>query len=287
MGIPITESIFDVEKRMIEMQKASVDMQVLSLTVPGVERVEPRIGKKLSRTANDALSEIVSNHEGKFAAIASLPLQDPEYALEEMDRAINSLSMNAVEVFSNVNGEPLDSPRFWPIFERAEKLKATIFLHPTVPAATQGMTQYDLVEALGFVNDTTLALTRLILSGLLERFSRLKIVAGHLGGTFPYLIGRLDELFAMTPEAQVNVSKPPSKYLKKLYFDTTTALAECVSFGNALLGPERMVMGSDYPIWSERKAVRVVYEAKIPRSAKRQILSKTAQKLLINIKWNN
>ena len=287
MKIPITETMFDFSKRLFVMDQAGIDMQVLSLTVPGVERVEPDLGKRLARETNNELSEIVSNHEDRFAGIASLPLQDPEAALEEFDRAIKSLSLNAVEVYSNVNGEPLDSPKFWPVFERADKLDVPVFLHPTIPAATTGMVDYDLVEAIGFVNDTTVALTRLILSGMLEKNRKLKIVVGHLGGTFPYLIGRLDEQYSITPEAQVNVSKPPSKYLNRFYFDTTTNLPECVEFGVSLIGPDSLVMGSDYPIWPIEHALRTIEKARIPESAKSQIFSRTAQKLLVNKRWSN
>jgi predicted TIM-barrel fold metal-dependent hydrolase len=287
MSIPVTETMFDVKKRLADMDKMGVDMQVLSLTVPGVERVDAKLGVKLSRAANDEFSEIVSKHEKRFAAAASLPFQDPAASLEEIDRAIGSLSLNAIEIFSNVNGEPLDSKRFWPIFERAEKLDVPVFLHPTIPAATAGMEEFDLVEAIGFVNDTSVALTRMILSGLLDKFRKLKIVAGHLGGTFPYIIGRLDQQYSLTPEAQVNVSKPPSSYLDRICFDTTTNLPECIEFGSALMSPDNMVLGSDYPIWPGKRAVKVVETAGLSRKARSKIFSKTAKRLLINKKWKN
>ena len=159
----------DLEKRLEAMDRYDVDMQVLTLTTPGVEREEPERGIRLARVVNDAFSEIVEKYPERFTALATLPMQEPRAAVEELERAVGELGLRGVTIFSNVNGKPLDSKEFWPVYEKASKMGVPLFIHPTTPIDEGAMGDYRLVPILGFPLDTSLALLRLVFSGVLKR----------------------------------------------------------------------------------------------------------------------
>jgi aminocarboxymuconate-semialdehyde decarboxylase len=282
MEIPLARTAFDVKKRIEEMDAVGVDANVVSVTVPGVERLKStQEAVKRSRLINNAFSDMVSKYDGRIAALATLPLQDVTASLEEMDRAISKLHLNGIMVFTNVKGKSLAAKEFWPILARAEKLGAPVLMHPTIPPAIDGLTEFDMVESEGFLFDSTMTLTKMILSGLFDQHRDLKLVGSHLGGALPFIIGRLDMQFSWTPEMKKFVKEPPSYYLKQIYFDTTTNMPLSVEFTYKLLGSQKLLLGSDYPIWPLRKGVENVKNAHIPEKDKARILS-NGEKLLLN-----
>jgi len=272
----------DLDKRLEAMDKYDVDMQVLTLTTPGVEREEPDRGIRLARATNDAFSEIVTKYPERFAALATLPMQDPKAAVEELERAIGELGLRGAAIFSNINNKPLDSKEFWPIYEKASKMGIPLFIHPTTPIDDRAMEDYRLVPIIGFGLDTSLAVLRLIFSGVLEKYPSLKIIAAHLGGIIPYLIGRIDTCYQAYPECKVNIDKAPSEYLKRIWIDSICYNKEVFMCAYALLGPERILLGSDFPhqISDIERAVKRIRDLNIPEDAKRKILGENALKLL-------
>jgi len=271
----------DLNERIRAMDKYKIDMQVLTLTTPGVEREAPERGVRLAKVTNDAFSEIVAKHSERFAALAALPMQEPEMAVEELERAVKDLGLSGATIFSNVNGKPLDSKEFWPIYETASKLGAPLFIHPTTPIDERAMEDYRLVPILGFTFDTSLAVLRLVFSGVFEKYSSLKIVAAHLGGTIPYLIGRIDTCYAAYPECKVNVKKAPSEYIKRIWIDSICYNREVFMCAYSFFGPERIVLGSDFPhqISDLEKAVKRIRELDLPEEVRRKILGENAAKL--------
>jgi aminocarboxymuconate-semialdehyde decarboxylase len=179
----------DIKQRIEEMDKYNMDMQVLTLTTPGVERETAKRGIHLARVANDIFSDIVGKYPDRFVALATLPLQDTKASVDELRRAVKDLGLSGGMIFSNINNKTLDLKEFWPIYEEAVKLDVPLFIHPTTPIDLTGLIDYRLVPMLGFTLDTSLAVTRMIYGGVFDKYPSLKVVASHLGGTLPFLVG--------------------------------------------------------------------------------------------------
>jgi aminocarboxymuconate-semialdehyde decarboxylase len=271
----------DVLERIKVMDKYGIDMQILTLTTPGVEREPVDRGVKLAKIVNDSFSEIVEKYPDRFRALAILPLQSPEMALEEFRRAILDLGLNGAIIFSNINGKPLDSREFWPIYGEAERLGFPLFIHPTSPINFKFMEDYRIVPMFGFPVDTSLAVLRLILSGVMERFPSLKIVVAHLGGVLPYIIGRIDTCIQAYPEAKKVINKPASAYLKNIYFDSICYNNNILKFSCGFLGANKIMLGTDFPhqITDIENAVWRVKQLGVSGEEEKMILGENAIKV--------
>jgi len=271
-----------LEDRLNAMDRCRLDMQVLTLTTPGVEREEPERGIRLAELTNDEFGRIVEKYPNQFTALATLPLQKPDAAVDELERAVEECGLKGAMLLSNVNGEPLDSKRFIPIYEKAVKLDVPLHIHPTSPINDAAMDDYRLVPILGFGVDTALAVLRLVFSGILERLPGLKLVASHLGGVFPYLRGRIDAGFQAYPECKVNISKPPSHHLRQIWMDSLCYDQNVLMSTYAFSGAEKIVLGSDFPhqIADLENAVERIKQMKIGDDEKEKILGGNAARLL-------
>jgi aminocarboxymuconate-semialdehyde decarboxylase len=271
-----------LEDRLKAMDRHGVDMQVLTLTTPGVEREEPERGIKLAKLSNDGFGEILEEHSERFTALATLPLQDPKAAVDELDRAIQECGLKGAMLLSNVNGKPLDVEEFLPIFEKAVKLDVPLYIHPTSPINDAWMDDYRLVPIMGFGVDTSLTVIRLVFSGILERFPNLKLAASHVGGVFPFLRGRIDRGYKAYPECKVNISEPPSNYLKRIWMDSIIYDEDNLMSAIAFSGAEKLMLGSDYPhqIGDLPYAVERIRGLDISEIEKNLILGKNAANLL-------
>ncbi len=272
-----------LEDRIKAMDKCGIDLQVLSLTTPGVERETPERGLKLARLANDGFGSICEKYPDRFRALAALPLQDPSYSVDELDRAIRDLGLKGVMLFSNANGKPLDSKELLPIYEKAVKLDVPLFIHPTSPINSQAMEDYRLVPVIGFTVDTSLALLRLVFSGILERLPNLKLVVAHTGGVFPYLRGRIEIGYNAYPECRVNIPRPPSEYFRRnVWVDTVCYDEDVLMSTYAFLGSDRILLGTDFPhqISDMEKAVGRVSSLQIVEKEKENILGGNSSRLL-------
>ena len=272
----------NLEERLGDMKRCGVDMQVITLTTPGVEREEPQRGIRLAKLTNDAYGDIVEAHRDSFTALATLPMQDPEAASSELERAVKDRGLRGAMIFSNVAGKPLDSEEFVPVYEKAVRLDVPLFIHPTSPLNSVAMEDYRLVPIMGFGVDTGLAILRLVFSGIMERLPTLKLVATHTGGVFPYLRGRIEVAHRAYPETRVNAPKPPSEYLRRIWLDTVCYDSDVLASSYAFAGPDKMVMGSDYPhqIGDLEHCVGRVRALKIGEEEKRKVLGESAAKLL-------
>ena len=272
----------DIQERLKGMDKAGIDIHVLTLTTPSVERETPETGKKLAMLANDGYRDIIEKYPERFTALAALPLQDPIAAAEELKRAVTELGLRGGTLMSNINGNPLDSKDLSPVFDMAVKLDVPLYIHPTSPINSKAMEDYRLVPILGFGVDTSLAVLRLVFSGTLEKYPKLKLVASHLGGVYPYLRGRIDTGYNAYPECKENISKPPSYYLKRVYVDSIIYDNDVLMSTLAFCGAEMVVLGSDDPhqIGDIEHAVSRINQLEISNHEKELILSENARKLL-------
>ncbi len=259
-GIPV---LVDLEERFRIMDRYEDYRQVLTLANPPIEVVGgPDASPDLARLANDCMAEIVERHPDRFPAfVASLPMNNPEAALGEIDRALDALGATGVQMFSNVAGRPLDAPEFQPLFARLAERRLPLWLHPARPAladyAGEPRSKYDLWWAFGWPYDTTLAMGRLVFSGLFDRYPALVVITHHMGAMVPFCAGRvgggLDQLGMRSDDAEDaaalgRLRRRPIDYFKMFYGDTALFGAwHAMESGLAFFGADHILFGTDMP----------------------------------------
>ncbi len=250
----LTEPSWDLDLRLSHMEEAGVSAQVLSLTSPNVYFPDERKSCDLSVVCNDAYADICRNNPGRFYFFASVPLVSVEKAIDELHRAMTLPGMKGVVLGTNVLDRPLSSPEFTPFFETLDSLRLPLFLHPMNTTGREAMREFALEVLVGFPFETTLAITRMVFSGLMERFPHFDVILAHMGGAVPYLCERIDYGFTDFPECREKIPKPPGEYFRSFYYDTALSYGrptlDCVS---AFAGPERILFGTDYPFGMEKK----------------------------------
>ena len=237
----------DIDYREQVLIEHGVDTQIITLTTPGTHVESPATAARFASLVNDTFAAIRENKRGRFAALATLPLNDPAASVKELRRACGELHFPGAMLFSNVNGAGLNEPQFWPIYEAANELGAVLYIHPTHPVGVEAMTDFWLMPLVGFLMDTTLAAAKLVFSGIPERFPRIRWVLTHMGGAIPYLAERLDRGFEAFSECRAHISRPPTSYLKQFYFDTVNFDPNAIELAIAFAGVDRILAGSDYP----------------------------------------
>ncbi|HEY7409115.1 MAG TPA: amidohydrolase family protein [Vicinamibacteria bacterium] len=281
----ITPPMSDPARRLEDMDRVGIDVEVVSLSTPNVFFAGASAQADVAREMNDAYADLVARHPARFKALASIPMDAPEAALEELHRALFDLKLNGVILLSNIRGRALTHPDYRPFFEEANRLKACILLHPMLPASAEAFSEYVLGPLVGFPFDTTLAVARMCFDGLLRDLPDIRWIVGHLGGAVPYLMERLDNGFRDFAECRAKIDALPSTYLKRLYYDTVTFSPHTLGLARDLLGADHMVMGSDYPhlLGSIDRAVSSIEGLAIPAAEKERIFSGTALSILNNV----
>jgi aminocarboxymuconate-semialdehyde decarboxylase len=281
----VTQPMSDPAKRLADMDRVGIDIEVLSLSTPNIFFADERRQAEVARIVNDAYAELIAAHPNRFKGFASIPMDAPDQALEELHRAIDQLKLNGVILLSNIKGQPLTAPRYRPFFEEANRMKLCIFLHPMLPANAEPYSEYVLGPLVAFPFDTTLAVARMCFDGMFAELPDIRWIIGHLGGAVPYLMERLDNGFRDFAECRMKIDQLPSTYLKKLYYDTVTFSSYTLRLARDLVGVDHMVMGSDYPhlLGSIDRAVSSIQNLDIPEHEKEQVFSGTALSILNNV----
>lgn len=278
------------EGRLRDMDESGIDMQVLCLA-SGLESFDASDGTAMAKKINDYLSEVVKGCPERFAGFAALAPQDPGAAANELERAVRELGLKGAKINSHIRGEYLDDPKYWVIFERAEKLGVPIYLHPRRPSPDM-LKPYLTYPALagsmwGYAAETGLHAMRLIFSGVFDKYPGLKIILGHLGEALPFWLWRIDnrwlrEQVASDPMSK-KLKKKPSQYIKDNFLVTTSGMfwqpaLLCVYMA---LGAERILFAVDYPYESNREAVEFMDAMPICDSDKEMIYHANAERLLL------
>jgi aminocarboxymuconate-semialdehyde decarboxylase len=272
----------DIDFRQRVLDEHGVDTQVLSFTTPGVHVERPDLAVAWARMVNDAFARVVRERRGRFTALATLPLNDPAASVLELERAMKELGLPGAMVFSNVNHVALADERFAPLWKKADELDAVIYIHPTDPAGVEAMMDYWLMPLVGFLFDTTLAASKLVFSGVVERHPRIRWVLTHMGGATPYLAERLDRGYRAFAECRRNIGRPPSEYLCQFYYDTVNFNPSAVQLALDFAGEDRILAGSDYPhqIGSIPLMLETLRGLGISQAAKEKLLGGNAVSLL-------
>ena len=238
----------DIAYRQAVLDEQGVTTQVISLTTPGTHVDPAPVATKLAAITNDAFARVARERNGRFVPLATLPLCDPAASAGELVRSMDKLGMPGAMLFSNVNGTGLDDQRFWPIYEAANDRDAVLMIHPTYPVGVEAMREYWLMPLNGFLFDTTLAASKLVFSGVVQRYPRIRWVLGHLGGTIPYLAERLDRGYRAFKECRAHIDEPPTAYLKRhFWYDTVNFAAGPLKLAIEFAGADHIVAGRDYP----------------------------------------
>jgi aminocarboxymuconate-semialdehyde decarboxylase len=184
----VTPAMTDVGKRLEDMDRVGIDVEVVSLSTPNLFFADPQHQPVIARMVNDAYAELMAKHPARFKAFASIPMDSPDEAIKELDRAIGELKMNGVILLSNIGGNALTSPQYREFFAEANRLNLCILLHPMLPAHADPFREYVLGPIIGFMFDTTLAVARMCFDGMFSDFPDIRWIIGHLGGSVPYLM---------------------------------------------------------------------------------------------------
>jgi len=293
----------DLDQRFKVMDKHGDYVQVLTLSSPPIEAFgSPKETPELARLANDGMAELVTKHPDRFPGfVASLPMNNPEAAVEEIDRAIMKLGATGVQIFSNVNGRPLDEPAFLPIFEKMAQVNLPIWIHPTRPAEfsdypTEKKSKYEIWWVFGWPYESSVAMTRILFAGYFDRFPNLKIIVHHMGGMVPHFAGRigpgLDQLGSRTDDEDLTVyarrlQKRPYDYYKMFYGDTALFGAQhAMECGLAFFGADHILFGTDMPFDPEkgpgfiRETIRCLEAMSISDEDRKKIYEGNARKFL-------
>ncbi len=245
-GIPIP--IWDsAEKRLAKMDELGIDLEILSTTLPP-QSFGDKADLHLAQMTNDFNANLCSKYPSRFKAFANVPLSNPSNAIKELHRAINDLGFIGIATGTFISRIPLTSPEYLPFLAEANRMKLPIHLHPSLPAGIEVMRQYHLGGLLGFLFETTTAATKMVFDGVFEKFPDIELILSHFGATIPFVFQRVDDGFKGFPEIRENISKLPSEYLKRFYYDTASSFTRSSFMCTYdFVGPEKIVFGTDDP----------------------------------------
>jgi len=244
----ITDQCFAPGRRIVDMDATRIGQQLLSPVPVMLCYWGPADATAaFARLQNDYIAACVERHPERFIGAGTIALQSPRHAIAELER-LKQVGFSAIEIGTHVDGRDLDDPEFFDVFAAAEALDLAIFVHPQGPTiGAERMNDYQLPLLIGYPADTALAVTRLILGGVLERLPRLRLCLAHGGGNFPSALGRLDRGYAASPAVRKNIPLPPSAYAERLWFDTITHDPRYLQLNIERFGSGKVVIGSDYP----------------------------------------
>lgn len=264
-GNPLFHSLNDIGlERLSKMDACGVRMQILSVSAPSIDQLDPEVGTPLAKASNNLLAEVIRNYPGRFKGYAVLAPEFPEQAADELERAVKDLGFVGWNTHSNIAGAYLDEERFLPIFARAEQLNVPVYLHPTVPAIPQVRTYGFAMAgaAFGFGMEVSMTMMRLIYSGIFDRFPQLQFILGHLGEGLPFIMKRMDWAYVrpFDPAARPNISKKPSEYLRSNVYITTSGnyFKPAFSCAKEAMGIDRILLGTDYPYEDSAECIRFI-----------------------------
>ena len=302
LHIPV---LWDLEKRIKMMRRFPEYKQILTLSLPAIEFLgTPEETPALARLANDGMFEIVTEHPDLFPAfVASLPLNNVEASLKEMDRAIGKLGAKGIQIFTNMNGRPMDDPEFFPIFERmAKHYQLPIWVHPTRTAkfadypTVEQKSKYEMWWLFGWPYETSVFMGRMVFSGMFDKLPELKIITHHLGAMVPFLSHRvgygMDQFGARTSDEDYeglrkSMKKRPVDYFKMFYNDTSiNGWASGIRTGLDFFGSKKVLFGTDCPFDPQggplfiKETIKAIDSLKLPKDDLRRVYFGNAMGML-------
>jgi aminocarboxymuconate-semialdehyde decarboxylase len=239
---------FDYKLRIEHMDSAGIDVSIVSLTCPNVYWGNEDVSRRAARESNDTMAEAQATYPDRIRWFTSLPWEHPAAATQELTRSCANGAVG-VMVLANVAGRSLTDPMFAPIWAEIDRRCLPVLVHPTDPpgAELMDMTKFDLSWSVGFMFDTTLAITRMIFEGFFDRYPNLKIIASHGGGTLPYLVGRFEKGDEVEIPSRRQMKRKPTDYLRDIYYDCITYNFGALQYLISVVGSDRVMFGTDWP----------------------------------------
>lgn len=286
----ICERLQDLgERRLKDMDDTGIDVQILSLTSPGVQIFDAGTATSLAQLANDQLADAIKRHPTRFAGLVAVAPQDPQQAAQELERGIQKLGLKGVIINSHTRGEYMDDEKYWDIFAAAEALNAPVYIHPNTPSP--GLIQPFLEKGLegavyGFSVEVALHVLRLIVSGVFDRFPKLQVVIGHMGEALPFWLSRLDYMYLASVQANrythlKPVQRKPSDYIKENIYITTSGMPwePALLFTQSVVGIDRVMYAMDYPYQFVADEVRAMDNVPLNDADKKKLFQTNAEKV--------
>jgi len=277
--LTVNPRMVDIGAHLDDMDRAGVEVQVLSLSIPHVYFDDEADAVEAARIVNDTLADLCARHPTRFKGLAVLPLPHFGAALKELDRAIDTLGLHGVTLGGNVKGRPLDDERFLPLYQEINRRRLTIHLHPMIPPGQEEMGDYGLAPALGYLIDTALATLRLVYRGVFEENPDLKFIVPHLG---TFLVSAWDRIQSPRPDGTGHIDQPLSVYLRRLYYDSVNLHAPTWDCALKTIDLGHVVFGSDYPFVAEgstERGIALINGLDITGAQREQIFHGTADTL--------
>ena len=294
----VLPTLSDLDHRFRIMDRYEGLTQVLTLASPPIETVlEPNDAIELARIANDEMAELVVKYPDRFvAAVACLPMNDIDAAVDELDRAITELGLKGIQLFTSINGKPLDSEEFMPFYAKMANYDLPIWIHPRRDRpgpdySTERESKYLISSLFGREYETAAAMTRLVFAGVLEKYPELKLITHHFGGMVSFLEKRIEGLYDWHEERlgykyTQNLTERPINYYRKFYCDTAYGSAAGLTCAHVFFGPDHMLFATDMPYDSElgnrkiRETIRSIEQMDIADHEKKKIFEENARRLL-------
>ncbi len=278
--------ITDLQYRLSLMDKYRVDVQILSLPLPTLDDLDVTTEalSRITRSANNGISRLVEQSQGRFAGIATVSLLDVGEAINELERSVKDLGLLGVQVLSNVRGKPLDSPEFDQFYSKLCQLGGAVWIHPAYLRKTYDwMNEFNLNMMMGWGIETALAMFRIFRGGVLERHPDLKIITHHMGTLIPLMAGRING-FVMGQgkegEPPPPLRKTPMEYMKMFYVDTAEGMWKpAMVLSQGFYGSEHMLFSTDFPWGNTPRIIENINGVNIPEEEKKMILGENAVKL--------
>jgi aminocarboxymuconate-semialdehyde decarboxylase len=279
----IESNCWEPKDRIIDMSETSVDVQVLS-TIPVLFNywAKPSHGLETSRFFNDHIAGCVNQYPDKFIGLGTVPLQDVDLAIREMERIVLELKMPGIEIGSNINQLNLSDQKFFPFWEAAQELNCSIFVHPWDMMGENDMSKYWLPWLVGMPAETSRAICSMIFGGVLENYPRLKVAFAHGGGSFPATVGRVEHGFKVRPDlCAIDNPHNPRNYLGKFWVDSLVHDAHAFNLLQQVVGDDKICCGSDYPFpLGEHNPGELIETMALPYDVKQKMLFDNAMEWL-------
>ena len=275
----VEENCYKEDIRIKEMDETDVTMQVLS-TIPVLFNywAKPADGLETSRFLNDHIAETVAKHPKRFMGIGTVPLQDVNLAIKEMERCVKELKMPGLEIATNINGENLSEKKFFPFYKAAEELGCALFVHPWEMMGEDNMQKYWLPWLVGMPAETSRAICSMIFGGVFEQFPKLRVAFAHGGGAFPITIGRIEHGFNVRPDlVAVDNKVNPKDYIGRFWIDSLVHDKKAFQFLLDIIGADSICLGSDYPFpLGEHHPGKMIEEMNLGKNLKEKLFHTNA-----------
>jgi predicted TIM-barrel fold metal-dependent hydrolase len=274
----VPPAYLSVDAKLAAMDASGIEITLLSTNDPGPEWFGDD-GPAVAQLIHDSLAGVIAKHPTRFRGLCTLPLQDEKAAGLELERCVKQLGFKGILLYTNLAGAWCDEPQFHWLYARTEELDIPILLHPAKPMTTEQVKGCELTSTLGNMFENTIAMARVIASGLLDRHPKLKLVCPHLGGTLPYICGRMDHQLAVLKRGPQNLQRKPSEYLRSIYMDIVSPLPEAMRFVLDLSRADKPLFSTEHPWVQPKETLDPLRSLNLPAATEAKILDGNARQL--------